>query len=101
MSRNYLSCSKGVKDPFEVQEGRCDFPRDNAAEKGLISPGGENLLDFLILPEGPLELRQGHQVPSRVASGKASLHASCEGPLRIPLQSVPGPKTSSAVEAGT
>ena len=86
MSRNYLSCSKGVKDPFEVQEGRCDFPRDNAAEKGLISPGGENLLVFIKLWQVPLELRQGHQGPTHVSPGKASLHASCEGPLRILLQ---------------
>ena len=26
ISGNFLSCSKGLKDPFEVQEGRCDFP---------------------------------------------------------------------------
>ena len=26
---------------------------------------------------------------------------SCEGPLRIPLQSLPGPRSSSGVEAGT
>ena len=47
MFGNFLSCSKGVKDPFEVQEGMYDFPLDAAAEKGLISPGGENLLVFL------------------------------------------------------
>ena len=47
MSGNFLSCSKGVKDPFEVQEGRCDLHEDTSAKKGLISPGGENLLDFL------------------------------------------------------
>ena len=46
MSGNFLSCSKGAKDPFEVQEGRCDFARHAVAEKGLISPGGENLLFF-------------------------------------------------------
>ena len=33
VSGNFLSCSKGVKDPFKVQEGRCDFPRDASAEK--------------------------------------------------------------------
>ena len=49
MSGKFLSCSKGVKELFEVQEGRADFPRDATAEKGLISPGGENLLDFLEL----------------------------------------------------
>ena len=49
MSGNFLSCSKGVKDPLEVPDIRCDYPRDASAEMGLISPGGENLLDFLEL----------------------------------------------------
>ena len=35
MSGIFLNCSKGVKDLFEVQEGRCDFPRDASAEKGF------------------------------------------------------------------
>ena len=47
MSRNFLCCSKGVKDTLEVPEVRCDLPGDASAEKGLISPGVENLLDFL------------------------------------------------------
>ena len=51
MSGNFLSCSKGVKDPLKVPEIRCDKPRDSSAEMGLISPGGENLLDFLELPQ--------------------------------------------------
>ena len=49
MSGNFLSCSKGVKDPLEVPDVRCDYPRDASAEMGVISPGGENLLDFLEL----------------------------------------------------
>ena len=49
MSGNFLSCSKGVSDPLEVPEFRCDLPRDASAEMGLMSPGGENLLDFLEL----------------------------------------------------
>ena len=56
MSGIFLSCSKGVKDPFEVQEGRCDLPGNSSAEKGLISSGGESLLDFLKLWHLPLEL---------------------------------------------
>ena len=44
---NFLSCSKGEKDSLEVPEFRCEKPRDASAEIGLISPGGENLLDFL------------------------------------------------------
>ena len=101
MSGNFLSCYKGVKDPFNVQEGRCYFSREAAVEKCLISPGGKNLLDFLGLWQVPLELRLGAQGPTLVTFTKASLHASCEGPLGIPLQSVPGPKSSSGTEAGT
>ena len=32
MSGNCLSFLKGVKDPFEAQEGRWDFSRDATAE---------------------------------------------------------------------
>ncbi|KAI4564024.1 hypothetical protein MJT46_009822 [Ovis ammon polii x Ovis aries] len=46
MSGNFLSCSKGVKDPLEVPVVRCDQPRRASAEMGLISPGEQNLLDF-------------------------------------------------------
>ena len=49
MSGNFLSCSKGVKEPLEVPEFRCDEHGDASEEMGLISPGGENLLDFLEL----------------------------------------------------
>ena len=49
----------------------------------------------------PHELRWGSQGPARVASGKSSLHASCDGLLRIPLQSVPGPRSTSVSEATT
>ena len=37
MSWKFLSCFNGVKDTFEAQEGRWDFARDTAEEKGLIS----------------------------------------------------------------
>ena len=48
-----------------------------------------------------LQLQRGPQRPARGASGKSSLHASHEGPLTIPLQSLSGPRSSSGVEAGT
>ena len=51
MSRNFLSCSKGVKNPLEVPEVRCDYPGDASVEMGLISPEGENLLDFFELQQ--------------------------------------------------
>ena len=64
MSGNFLSCSKGVKEPPEVPEVRCDSPGDASEETGLISPGGEKLLDFI-------ELRQ--------------LLSTYDGDLRDPL----------------
>ena len=101
MSGNFLSCSKGVKDPLEVPEVRCDFPGDASAEMGLISPGGENLLDFLELRQvlstydgdlrDPLWWPQERPVPMRVA----------RGPLGIPLRSMPAPKILCGVGAGT
>ena len=101
MSGNFLSCSKGVKDPLEVPEFMCDEPRDASAEMGLISPGGENVLDFLELGQelctyggdlrDPLWWPQERPVPMRVAWG----------PLGIPLPSMLGPKTLCGVSAGT
>ena len=90
-----------MKYPFEVQEESCDFTRDAAVEKGLISPGGENLLVILELQQVPLELQRGPQGPAHKASGKASLHATCEGPLGISLQWMLGLKSMSGAEAGT
>ena len=68
---------------------------------GLISPGGENVLDFLecrqVLSTYVGNLRnppwwpQERPVPMRVA----------RGPLGIPLPSMPGPKTLCGVGAGT
>ena len=93
MSGNFFSCSKGVKDPLEVPEFKCDKPRDDSAEMGLISPGGEDLLDFLELWQvlltydgdvrDPLWWPQKRPVPMRVV----------RGPLGIPLPSIPGRKT--------
>ena len=101
MSGNFLSFSKGVKDPLEVPELRCDYPGDTSAENVLISPGGENLLDFLELRQvlsnydgnlrDPLWWLQERPVPIRVS----------RGPLGIPLPSMPWPKTLCGDGAGT
>ena len=101
MSGNFLSCSKGVRDPLKVPEFRCDLPRDTSAEMGLISPGGENLLEFLELRQvlstydgdfrDPLWWPQERPVPMRVAWG----------PLGIPLPTMPGPKILCGVGGRT
>ena len=101
MLGNFLSCSKGVKDPLEFPEVRCDLPRDASAEMSLISPGGDNLLDYLELQQGlstydgdlsdPLWWPQERSVPMR----------EDRGPLGIPFPSMLGPKTLCGVRAGT
>ena len=68
---------------------------------GLISAGGENLLDFLELGQvlstydgdlrDPLSWRQKRPVPKPVA----------RGPLGIPLPLMPGPNTLCGVDDGT
>ena len=78
MSGNFFSCSKGVEDPLKIQEVRCDLPRVASAEMGLISPGRENLLDFLEVRQvlstydgdlrDPLWWPQERPVPMRVCS---------------------------------
>ena len=87
-----------------AQEGRGDFSPQAAVEKGLISCGRDHLQVFLELWQEigvPLELQRGPQGSDCVASGKSSLHVSCEAPLRIPLQSFLGPRSSSGSEART
>ena len=89
-----------MKDPLEVPEVSCDYPRDASAETGLISAGGENLLEFVELRQvvwaygwhltDPPWWSQERPVPIGVARG---LHS-------IPLPSVPGPKTLCGVGAG-
>ena len=101
MSGNFLICSTGVKDPLEVPEFKSDYPLVVSAEMGLISPGGENLLDFLELLQvlstydevlrDPLWWPQERPIPMRVSPG----------PLGIPLPSMLGPKTLCGLSAGT
>ena len=101
MSGNFLSCSMVVKDPLEVPDVRCDWPRDASAEMGLISPGGENLLDFLELQQVLLtfdgDLRDTLWWPQERPGPKRFP----QGPLWIPLPSMPGPKILCAVGVAT
>ena len=109
MSGNFLSCKKGLKDPLEVPEVRCEYLRDASAEMGLISPGGENLLDFLELRQvlstydgtsgtRSVGLRKG-QSPSELLGGLLGfLSRRCRG-LRSCVELVSEPEDSSQVPA--
>ena len=107
MSGNFLSCSKGVKDPLDVPEFKCDYPLVASAEMGVISPGGENLLDFLELRQvlstydgdlrDPLWWPQERPVPIELLGGLSGfLSRRCWG-LRPCVDSVPEPEDSSPV----
>ena len=107
MSGIFLNCSKCVKDPLEVPEIRCDKTRDASAEMGLISPGGENLLDFLELQQvlstydgylrDPLWWPQERPDPMELLGGlSVFLSRRCQG-LRPFVDSVIEPEDSSPV----
>ena len=108
MSGNFLSCSKGVKDPLEVPELKWDYPLVAPAEMGLISPGGENLLDFLELRQvlstydgdlrDPLWWPQERPVPMRVSRGPLGIPLPLMLGLRPCVDSVPEPEVSSPVQ---
>ena len=100
MSGNFLSCSKGVKDPLEVQGVRCDKPQDASSEMGLISPGGVNLLDFLELQQVLSTYGGDHRDPLWWPQERPFAMRVARGPLGIPLPSMPGPKTLCGVGAG-
>ena len=100
----FLGCIKAVKDPLEAQERRWDFSpmpqreRTSSRIEGRISWFFSSYTRNLGVL---LKLLLGLQGPARVASGRSSLQASFEGPLGIPLESVPGPRSSSEAEATT
>ena len=48
----------------------------------------------------PLELQRGSQGPAHVASEKSGLFSSCEGPVGIPLKSLPVNRAVSRVQSG-
>ena len=105
MSGNFLSCSKGVKDPLEVPEVRCDLPQDASAEMGLISPGVENLLEFLELRQvlstydgdlrDPLWWPQERPVPMQLLGGLSGFLSRRSRGLRSYVESVAKPENSS------
>ena len=89
MSGNFLSCSKAVKDPLEVPEFKSDYTLVVSAEMGLISPGGENLLDFL-------ELRQ----VSRLTTGTSGTRSGGIMKGQSPCESAAASRDSSPVDSG-
>ena len=96
-----------MKDPLEVPEFKCDYPLVASAEMGLISPGGENLVDFrelrhvLSTYHGDLRnpscgLRKG-QSPCELLDGLSGfLSRLCRG-LKPCVETMPESEDSSPV----
>ena len=81
----FLSRRCSGKGPHLALRGEYPgFSRLVAAKLGSLMSYNRNLRDPLV-----------------GASGTSSLNARCEEPLGIPLQSLPGPRSSFVVEAGT
>ena len=108
MSGNFLSCSKGVKDPLEIPEFRCEQPRDASAEMGLISPGGRTSWIFSScgrcsrLMTGTSgtrsgDLRKGQSPCELLGCLWGFLSRRCRG-LRPCVESVPETEDSSPVQ---
>ena len=104
MSGNFLSCIKDVKEPLWLKkEGGISL---ETPQRKWAYSHGEGRLSWFFLSCGRklgvlLELQWGSHGPAHVASGKSSLHGRCVGPLRITLQSVLSPSSSSGAEART
>ena len=107
MSENFLRCSKGVKDPLEVPEVRCDLPGAASAEMGPISLKGRTSWIFSSCGRCPrltmgtsgsrsAGLRKG-QSPCEMLGGHSGFPSRrCRG-LRSCVESVPEPEDSSPV----
>ena len=79
MSGNYLSCSKGVKDPLEVH--RLVMISLETPQWKWASSRMDGRISWIFSSFGKCSrLTMGG--PALVASGKASPHASCSGPSR-------------------
>ena len=107
LSGNFLRYSKGVKDPLEVPEVKCDLPGDTSAEMGLISLEGRTSWNFSScgrcsrLTTGTSGTRSGGlrkcQSPCELLGGLLGfLSRRCRG-LRSCVEWVPETEDSSPV----
>ena len=99
-----LELPQGCQGPFRGSRGKVGFLSRSHIGKGPHlalrgeSPGFSRVAaaNFVSLTSYDEDFREALVG----ASGIFRLHASCERPLDIPLQSLPGPRSSSVVEAG-
>ena len=96
-----------MKNFLEVPEVSCDYPREASLEMGLISLGGQNLMDFLDLRQvfstyvgdltDPLFWPQERPVPMRVDQWTLGIPLLSMRCLRPCVDSGPEPEDFSPV----
>lgn len=91
-SQAFFSVIRGMRDCSRSLQENWASSRLEEEISWLFSSCDEELGD-------PLELWQGPQGTSRVASGESSLLSACEGNLGIPLKSLQRNRASSQAEA--
>ena len=74
MSGNFLSCSKGVKDPLEFPEARCDLPVSVGALPGQR------------LKWGSSGCGRDSRASSQVETGMSGNFFSCNKGVKDPLE---------------
>ena len=102
--RELLELPQGCQEPFRGSRGKVGFFLRLLSGKGPHltlrgeSPGFSRVAAANL---GSLSTYDGNlRDPLMGASETSSHHASCEGSLGSPLQSLPWPRSSSGVEAG-
>ena len=99
-----LELHQECQEPFQGSRGKVGFLSRCCSGKGpYLALRGESP-GFFRVAAGNLGFLSSYNEDLRdplIASRTSSLHASCEGPLGIPLQSVQGPRSSSRFKAGS
>ena len=96
------SADEDVTELVELPQGFQGPSRGSGGKVGFLTRYRRRKTQLALSEESPgssrvaagsLELRRGPQGPTYGATERSSLHASREGPLWIPLQSLPGPRS--------
>ena len=98
--RELLELQQGCEEHFGSSRGQVRLAWRRLSGNGPHLAWRGEPPGFSRVAAGAIDLRRGPQGPALVASGKASPHVSCSVASRIPVPSMPGPKTLCGVGAG-
>ena len=101
MSGNFLSCSKGGRTLSKFKRKGVNSLEMPQRKRASCRLEGRTSWFFLSCGRCLSSYDGDLRDPLVWLQERPTLHASCEQPLGIPLQSVLGPKSSSVAETGT